>query len=500
MAAQEAYVMSKSKKITVIAILAAAVILAGVMVLLLLLPKDGGTDADTATPDEPADISLSTDSNGVHQAVIGKTGGAENGYGTLMEYVPADIKSMHIENEKGTIDITAYTPEGEATEYTLVGFEEFDKQSGVADRIANAAATLSFTRIAGKDDGGSDFGFDKPRSVAEITFTDDTKEVITVGADAPQARGTYIKFGDGKDIYVIETDTANNFLLGVNDLISLTINNAADDGESGQAQTISVTSNGESVALERYSGVKFSSTYYLTEPMTRFASEIESSKIEGAIRGLYADSVAYVNPSDSQLSDAGLSQPYATLSADYPDTTVRLYASKPDSEGEAYLMLDGRNVVYTIKAEKVPWIETTYEKLCSEYVLYPKMTALTGFEVNDKAFKLSTRESHTTDDEGNENTSYVTTVFLGDEEIQIENFSGFCSDVGMIELADPKDGSTSGDATLTVKYTYEDGDSDEVAFYPDTDTLYTAVVNGKVMGHARKSDITRALEGLEKFN
>ena len=47
---------------------------------------------------------------------------------------------------------------------------------------------------------------------------------------------------------------------------------------------------------------------------------------------------------------------------------------------------------------------------------------------------------------------------------------------------------------------YEDGDKDEIEYYPDTDTLYTAVVNGKVMGHARKSDITRALEGLEKFN
>ena len=70
----------------------------------------------------------------------------------------------------------------------------------------------------------------------------------------------------------------------------------------------------------------------------------------------------------------------------------------------------------------------------------------------------------------------------------------------MIELADIKDGSTSGDPTLTVKYTYEDGDKDEIEYYPDTDTLYTAVVNGKVMGHARKSDITRALEGLEKFH
>ena len=492
--------MSKSKKITLIAIIAAAVVLTGVMVLLLLLPKGGDSDSSAATPDEAADISLSTDANGVHQAVIGKTGGSKNGYGTLMEYVPADIKTIHVENENGTLDITANTPEGEATVYTLVGFEDFEIRSGVPDQIANAAATLSFTRIAGEDNGGSEFGFDKPRSVAEIAFTDDTKEVITVGADAPQSKGTYIKFGDGKEIYVIDTETANNFLLGVNDMISLTINDTADSTDNSGAQTINVTSNGASFILERYTGVKFSSTYYLTEPMTRFASESESSKIEGGIRGLYADTVKYVNPSDSQLSDAGLSQPYATLNADYPDTSVSLSASKPDSDGNVNLMLSGRSIVYTIKAEKVPWVETTYEKLCSEYVLYPKMTALTGFEVNGKAFRLSTRESHTTDDEGNESTSYVTTVFLGGEEIQIENFSGFCSDVGMIELADPNEGSTSGEATLTIKYTYEDGDSDDVAFYPDTDTLYTAVVNGKVMGHARKSDITRTLEGLEKFN
>ena len=471
--------MSKSKKITLIAIIAAAVVLTGVMVLLLLLPKGGDSDSSAATPDEAADISLSTDANGVHQAVIGKTGGSKNGYGTLMEYVPADIKTIHVENENGTLDITANTPEGEATVYTLVGFEDFEIRSGVPDQIANAAATLSFTRIAGEDNGGSEFGFDKPRSVAEIAFTDDTKEVITVGADAPQSRGTYIKFGDGKEIYVIDTETANNFLLGVNDMISLTINDTADSTDNSGAQTINVTSNGASFILERYT---------------------ESSKIEGGIRGLYADTVKYVNPSGSQLSDAGLSQPYATLNADYPDTSVSLSASKPDSDGNVNIMLSGRSIVYTIKAEKVPWVETTYEKLCSEYVLYPKMTALTGFEVNGKAFRLSTRESHTTDDEGNESTSYVTTVFLGGEEIQIENFSGFCSDVGMIELADPNEGSTSGEATLTIKYTYEDGDSDDVAFYPDTDTLYTAVVNGKVMGHARKSDITRALEGLEKFN
>lgn len=493
--------MTKSKKITLIAVIAAALVLTGVMILLLVLPKEGDADSNETAPSEAAQLTESTDENGVHQAVVGRTadGKIENGYGKLIEYVPSKIKEIHIENENGTLDVTCETPEGEATKYTLVGYEDYELQSGVPDAIANAAALIEFSSIAGEDNGGSEFGFEKPRSVVTVSYTDDTKSVITVGADAPMAKGTYIKYGSGSEIYVAQTGIVSPFLYGVNDLISLVINKAAEDTESSLVQKIDMTVDGSDLTLERYKGDKFSSAYYMSNPETRFASEKESSKIEGGIRGLYAEKVFLVNPSEAQLADAGLSNPYATLRASYSDGTVKLAASKPDGEGKVHLMAGDKNIVYTISAEKVPWVDTSFNMLVGEYVLYPKMTALTGFEVNGTAFKLHTRESHTTDDSGNENTSYITTVFLGENEIQIEDFSGFCSDVGMIALADAEKGSAGGSATLTVKYTYEDGDSDEVAFYPDTDTLYTAVVNGKVMGHARTSDITRTLDDLKAF-
>ena len=492
-----------NKKKTLIIVIIAAAVLIAAMVVLLLLPKGGSSDSDAATIDEGAEVSYSTDAKGVHQAVVGRDAGGKitsNSYGTLMSYTPAELKAMHLENDNGTLDITAVTPEGEATVYTLVGFEEYDMQSGAPDGIANAAAKLDFTMVAGEDNGGSEFGFDKPRAVATITYTDDTKAIITVGADAPQERGTYVKFGDGKDIYLVETDIVSPFLYGVNDLISLVINDSAADVATSQAQVIEVTSGGSSFTLKPYTGAKFSSSYYLTEPQTRFASEGESSKIDGGIRGLYANTVKLVNPSAAQLADAGLDKPYATLYAEYSDGNVRLSASKPDSDGEVNLMLDGRNIVYTISAEKVPWVSTSFEKLVSEYVLYPKMTALTGMKVNGTDYTLNTRESHTTDDEGNESTSTVTTVFEGDKELQIENFSTFYDNAAMIALANPDEAVVSGSPELTLTYTYDDGSTDEVAYYAAGGTYYVATVNGTVMGHARQSDVTRALDSWKALS
>lgn len=103
----------KNKKVLLI-IIAAAVVLVGVMLLLIFIPKGGGEDSDTdpATFDE-AQISTSTDKKGVHQASVERNDKGEveqNGSGSLISYYPADIKEIHLENAKGTVDILSNTP------------------------------------------------------------------------------------------------------------------------------------------------------------------------------------------------------------------------------------------------------------------------------------------------------------------------------------------------------------------------------------------------------
>ncbi len=493
--------MNKKKGIIIAA--AAAVVLAAVVLILIFLPKGGSSDNQAATIDEGVALTVSTDKNGVHQAIVGTKNGKieNNSYGTLMEYYPADIKTIHIENSKGTLDVISDTPEGEATVYTIKGYEGFDLQSGNPDLIASAAAKLEFSQVATLDkEKSGEFGFDSPRSVVTVTYTDNTKSIITIGSDAPQNAGTYVKFGTGDAVYVVDTEVISAFDFGLTDLISLTINNAAENTENNKPGSIVLSGSAfpQSITLEPNTDENYSASYRMTAPVSRLAGENESSLVASGIRDLYALSVKFVNPSGSQLSEAGLAAPYAKLKAEYPDTTVSLSASKPDSDGKVNLMLDGKNVVYTISADKVAWVNTSYEKLCSEYVLYPKMTALTGVSLTAGGktydFTLDTRESTTTDDQGSETTSTKTAVYYKGDEIQLGDFSVFYDDLTLIVPSDVKTGSASGSDALRVEYTFADGSTDTVRYVDNGGDTFAAVVNGEPAGHAYKADVNRAVK------
>ena len=501
----------KNKKILLI-VIAAAVVLVGVMLLLIFIPKggDNGAGTDGATFDE-AQISVTTDNKGVHQVTVARNDKGEveqNGSGSLINYYPANIKDIHLENAKGTVDIVSNTPNGKATEYKIKGYEDYKIQSGIPDQIASACAAIEFSTVAGKDNGdnSADFGFDKTRAVATVTYNDNTKSIITVGDNAPQQAGTYIKFGDGEDIFLIDEEKATAFDFGLTDFMSLAINDSASDTDNSKASSIKIWGGGieKEIELVPNDSEKVSASYKMTSPVECYANEKESSLIEGGIRGLYADSVAMVNPSQSQLVNLGLAESATKLKAVYPDTTVSLIGSKPDPNGDVNLMVDGGSIVYKLKATKAPWVETNYEKLVSEYVLNPKMTALSGMTVStggkDYEFKLSSKTVLTTDDQGSETESTTTVVYYNGKELQTENFSTLFEAASMIELADAKTENPSGSPSLKITYTYaEDDSTDTVEFYPAADSRCVATLNGRAEGHSRQADVTRTVNALNEL-
>ena len=491
------------KKGLIIAIAAAAVLTAAVLVL-IFVPK--GDSEKSHELDMGVDMERSVDGNGLHQVEIktDKNGNIENNsYGTLMEYYPANIREIHVENTKGTFDVESSTKGTEATVYAIKGLEDFDLQSGNPDAIANAAAKLTFTKVATLDKNkGAEFGFDKPRSTVTVSYEDDTRAVIIVGNDAPQQAGTYIKFGTGDAVFVTDTDTIAPFDYGVTDLISLTVNGAAESTENNEASSIKLAGSGfdKEIELVPNTNANYSASYEMTAPVSRLANEGESSIVAGGIRGLLASAVKMVNPSDKQLAELGLAEPYATLTAEYPDTTVELSASKPDADGNVNLMAAGKKVVYVISTEKVAWAATSYEKLCGEYACSPKMAKLTGMSVKAGGktydFTLKTKETLTTDDQGSETKSTVTTVTYGGKEVELGSFTAFYNNVALIELSDPKTDSKSGKEALAVTYTFEDGSSDEVVFADAGTDSYIVTFNGENAGHSAKGDVTRAVKSI----
>lgn len=493
---------NKKNKIILLIVAAAVAVLVGVLLLLIFLPKGSTGDA---TFDEGTNMSTSVDKNGVHQAQVITNDKGEidnNSYGTLIEYVPADINTIHVENNSGTIEILSETPvneagETDATVYTVKGYENIDLQAGIADEIASAASQLDFTKVISVDGkNSSDYGFDNPVATVTVYYNDDTSAKIIVGGNAPQEAGTYIKFGDSDTIYIVSTTSVAPFSYSFTDMVSLTINDSASDTDNSQAKKITLggTHLDKEIVLERNSDSDISSSYIITAPIEGYASETASSNVDGDIRGLYASKVKMVNPSDAQLKELGLDNPYAAVKAEYPDTTVELIAAAPDSEGTVNMMVKGGNIVYQIGKDSVTWVEMTFDEMLSEYMLSPSMVSLSKMTVNDGdknyEFELSSTTNTDSDGDGQETTSTTTTVKCGGNEIDLGNFSTYFQNVTLITRADDKTESFSGSPVFSVKYEYASGnDSDTVSFYSTDSERYLAVVNGSAIGHVYKSGI-----------
>ncbi len=507
--------MKKNKKLLII-VIACAVVLVGVLLALLFWPKGTGNLSDSL--DDGTPISTSVDDKGVHQAQLKLNEKGEldnNSYGTLIDYVPAQISTIKVENTSGSYEIKSTTPTttdekgntiSDTTVYTLVGFEDFDLQSGQADSIANNVAALDFTSVASIDGANEkDFGFENPRATATVTYTDDTSAVIIVGNQAPMEAGSYIKFGSGSTIYLVADDSISALLYSVNDLISLTINNSAESNDDATPTkvTLSGTNYPKEVEFVQNTDKSNSAQYVIQKPETLFADDNKTSLVTGAIRGLYADSVAYANPSDKQISDCGLNDPYAHVVGEYPDETFDLIASKPDSEGNVFIMKNGGNVVYKMASANLPWTTLKYEDLISTYVLNPSFTALTSMTVNDGStdykFDLSTETSTSTDNEGSETTTQTTTVKYGALLITLENFNIFFQNVAYTERIDKTASNPSGSPVLTVKYTYSTkDDTDTISFYKYDSGKYIATLNGRTVGTVYENRIKNIIEQVSK--
>ena len=323
-----------------------------------------------------------------------------------------------------------------------------------------------------------------------------------MGSDAPQSAGTYIQFGTEPTIYLCDTETVSAFDLGLNDFMDLNINKTADTTENNDASSITISGSGfdSEIVLKPNKDGKNAASFVMTSPSGGYANESEASLISGGIRGLYADSVEMVDPSDDQLKKLGLLSPHAKITAVYPDVTVKLIGSKPDGDGKVYIMTDGGKVVYKLSSEKAAWTATSYEKLLSDYVISPKMDSLSAVSVKtDKTydFSLETKTSTKTDDQGSETTSTTTTVQYNGKDVDLGKFTTYYDDLSLIKLSEKKSKSFSGSPEISVTYTYSDGTTDKAEFYAAGNEFYTAVLNGKAVGSCYKADVVRIKNNIK---
>ena len=526
---------SKNKKPLIIAVV--VVVLLACLVGLFFLIKSVVPDADndTTAPTYPTDengeqyatdlkgnkIKSEKDANG---NII--TAGVEE----LINHVPADIKTVKVSNEYGNFEILSETPTEISTDesgkqqvttketvYTLKDYEDAPLETGMADAVANDAAAVTTTNIVDITGANlSDYGLEKPVATAEVTFNNKNKRTISVGNSAPDNAGTYIQVDGDKAIYLVDSESVDSFLYKKTSFLNKVITSASEneDGATPKKVTLSGANFPQTMEFVPNDDETVSSAFYkMTAPVSCFVNVGNGSTVLESLRSVTANDVLAYKPDKKTLQNYKIDteNPYAELNAEFSDTKIHLYAAKPVAEKSddgtdnvstaVYIYNPENKMIYSVAANKVAWVTTSYEDLVFEYVIKSNLPAIKTLEITakDKTYSFDISTETQTDENGIEKSQTV--VQSSGKKIDTGRFDVFFQNMESVTVNKVKNEPVSGKADLTIKIVYNTDKADDViTFYKgDTGKYDFSIDSQTILGEIFDTYVNKMIEDVPKI-
>lgn len=353
--------MKKSVK-GIIGLSAVLVVLGGGYAALMLTQPD----------DSAEESSISESSETQQQAVIlihdDKVTGTDPETGADLEGV---IKTVDVKNKSGELHVVQKTPatDDSAATYTLDGYQNIEMRTAVIGTLANNANGMTSAAVV--EENCTDlakFGLDSPAVTVSVEYETGTEYTLYIGNEAPVGSVSYVMLDGVDTVFTVNNSTLANYSKPEIDFVETTILKEPDEQPLVESLRIERSNIDYDIFIEYdsnddtsvFSGGT-SAAHIMKEPVEAYLSVEDSTDITTGMFGLSADGIYSVNCTDSDIAEAGLENPFCTVTMECDDgNTYRLLLSEPFNDSESgkccYAMLDGGNVIYIISAEKAAWI------------------------------------------------------------------------------------------------------------------------------------------------
>lgn len=523
--------MNKNMKKKIIFAGLALVLLIAAILLIVFLPSCSSDERDPGEIDHGIDITRYVTEDGLNTAKVNtnEKGKIENNsYGKLIDKLPAQVEKISMKTLEGNYTFLIENPVNEdgtteASVYTLEGFEGYDLASTNPSLLTSAVCNIDFVKVADlSGENAAEYGFDAPLAEATAYYSDSTYSVVRVGDAAPGGEHYYIQFGDTNTVYIAAATEVNAMLLSITDQFNTAINSdkSSISDEDFDEIILGGTHLENKVVIKANEDQSLDCAYVMASDSDKPVNVNEGSAIVGSIKALVTDKVVAVNPDEKNLKDYGLLKPYATVRTtySYSETTydlegkeiigdpqyleVALLASKPDSDGNVFLMQESGKLVYQIAASKIPWVETSYDKLTSEYVLKPAYKALDSVVLEcggrNYKFELSTEKVVSADAEGNTTEVEEPRVHLAGKAVDPDQFYILFEDLTLMQREGKDNGSAAKGELLKITYNYNTGRKSDTVVLSSTDSQKVLEqVNNVKYGYVYEAYVKSLVSNIE---
>lgn len=527
--------MAKLSKTTRTVIIAAGVLLVlGAVLLVLMLTSPAGDDNSSgASTGESTGTSEAADSSSVSDS-SGTSSDSEKVVITDKEQ--ENVLKMEVRNETGSFsfernqrEVSATDDDGNvstSTEYywTSPELDGVDHNDSTIGSFVRCMAGLSASSMV--EENAQDlekYGLADPAAEVKVTFDDGTSADICFGIRNPAASNyVYCLTNGGSDVMQVSYYSAGSAFYDIRDFVNLVLTEAYDANNAKELDYLVIDRKDldEEVRIEYMADVAAESekedsvittfnTHRITSPIT---AELDTTKGQTFCYGLYsltASSCEYIDPTEQEIADDGLDDPFCKVSFKYGGKArvlllgneIRTESSDDESSESLssvtgyYAMFEGGNIIYSISTDNAPWYTFQVQDIMSRRPISPYIYTIDTLTVTTPDGEYVFKVSGDADD-------HVFTC--GDTVLNDSSFKSFYQHLitSMGEELYFSDEKPEPYITLNFKYREEYYDTygrseDTIEFYKSDDRKNIVSVNGDILYKVRQIYTQRLLENLD---
>lgn len=432
---------------------------------------------------------------------------------TIADKTVYDLDTLLIKNEQDSFTIKNLGQDS----YTIEGVSDVSLQSSRLAGAMNAMSRVVGSVVAEAPAALSAYGLSVPRATATATYTDGGSLAVLFGNEAPGGRGTYAKTADSDTVYLITDPSADNLFMSRLEYIDTVVMAPPEAPEPKEGETeappaiypeditlggsfretpIVIQHDTESITAKQAASYGMV-MYKILSPKEREVDMSAGSQPLTELMNVSAQGVAAYQPTDSQIAEFGLDEPYSIASFTYENyegtaESCVLTVSAPGADGSAYLIRDGVPLVYSVNTAELAWYELRYEDLLSKMFLTPFIDDVASVSVVSPGLAATFNLSGTGDEMKVESAG---------QEVPIDRFRKYYQTLIGVSGEQYAEGAAPAGETplLSVTFNYRDTAkaADNITFLPGTARRALVSVNGESEFYARESYVNIIIENTK---
>ena len=405
-----------------------------------------------------------------------------------------DINTIQIQNPSD-----GFTLVNQGDGFVIEGLEKLDVSSLNISNLTACFSNLTAQRkllslseeteaetIGDSQESLVQYGLDTPSYTVKIVTAEGTEEVLYLGDEAPNGSSVYALYADG--VYLLNDDILDSVSRHRYSFLNNEITEAEPEYTqavitlSGSVRPSAITleiqtvEDEESTEAEETEEVVVSSTekeYKMTTPIEQTISEASASQVTEGLFSLYANSIEAVYPTEDELINFGLDDPYSVISVQMDGVeSFTLKTSAPDSNNYVYLMREDSPMVYLVSSSRLSWLTVQAEQLVQSVYQPVSLDEVAQLQVTGTSASYDFVLSHS--DDG-------TTVDCNGTQVDTELFEELYQTITAIppDKMSSKEPTLDAVLTMTISYVDDTREADIFVLTPTGDGSVYISLNGE---------------------